>query len=222
MEIFQKYILWIHIFAGGIALIMGLVPMVTEKGANLHKQSGRIYFWAMFIIFITALLRFRPEMRMVFLDCIAIFSFYNTFTGRRLVQMKDIGEVKTIDWIALYTAMIFGAIMIGIAIWALVNNVVFLWATLGFFGWRCLRLAVIDWQIFKGKKQTENLHWFYNHIARMIGSYIATLTAFLVVNNKGFVPDLIAWISPAVIGIFAIVRLQMYYRSKFKQSTITK
>lgn len=217
MDLMQKYALWLHILAGGIALILGLVSMIAQKGSSLHVKSGRIYYWAMVIIFITALLRFRPEMRLIFLDCIAIFSFYNTFTGRRLVQMKGNIIPQTIDWIALYTAFVFATIMAGIAIWAVINNVVFLWATLGFFSWRSYLIVINDWKLFKGKIAPENMHWLLTHIARMGGSYIATLTAFIVVNNKGFVPNLIACLSPAIIGIILIVRWRAYYRAKFEK-----
>ncbi|MBK7959438.1 MAG: hypothetical protein IPK03_15945 [Bacteroidetes bacterium] len=38
------------------------------------------------------------------------------------------------------------------------------------------------------------------HIKRMSGGYIATITAFIVVNNKGYVPDLVGWLGPGIIG----------------------
>jgi hypothetical protein len=215
MEAISKYILWIHIFAGGIALLSGIVPMVSKKGGKLHTQTGKIHFWAMFVIFITALLRFKPEIKLIFLDCIAIFSFYNTFTGMRLIQMKTGITPKLIDWIACYTALFFSFLMLGIAVWAVIHQIVFLWATLGLFGLICLRLSFTDWQLFTGRTQPEKMHWFLNHIARMVGSYIATFTAFVVVNNKGFVPELVGWITPAVIGVIGIIRWRAYYRAKF-------
>ncbi|MCU0467437.1 MAG: hypothetical protein MUF58_02465 [Arcicella sp.] len=220
MEAFQQIVLWIHIIAGGIALIIGLVPMVSEKGSMLHIQSGKIYYWAMFLVFISALLRFRPEMKLIFLECIAIFSFYNTFTGRRLVQMKLGMNPQLIDWIALYTAFLFATIMAGISVWGFINHNTFLWVTLGFFSMFCFRLVLTDWQIFNKQVLPENMHWMLNHIARMTGSYIATLTAFIVVNNKGYLPELVAWLSPAVIGTLGIIRWRSYYRSKFSQKIL--
>jgi hypothetical protein len=220
MDLIQKYILWLHILAGGTALIVGLIPMISEKGSNLHVKSGRIYYWAMFLVFITAILRFRPEVKLIFLECIAIFSFYNTFTGRRLVQMRENIQPKLIDWIALYTAILFAVFMAIVAVWGFVNNNVFIWATLGFFSLFCFRLTYTDWQVFKGKIEIENMHWLLNHIARMTGSYIATLTAFFVVNNKGYLPELVVWLGPAIIGTFIIIRWRAYYRSKFKQRSI--
>jgi hypothetical protein len=218
MEIFQKITLGLHIVAGGVALIIGLIPMFSKKGSILHIQSGKIYYWAMFLVFITAILRFRPEIKLIFLECIAIFSFYNTFTGRRLAQMKSGLNPQLIDWVALYTAFLFASIMAVVAVWGFINNNTFVGVTLGVFSMFCFRLAMTDWQIFNKRIVPENMHWMLNHIARMAGSYIATLTAFIVVNNKGFIPELVAWLSPAIVGTILIVRWRAYYRAKFNSS----
>jgi len=68
------------------------------------------------------------------------------------------------------------------------------------------------------------MHWFYNHIARMVGSYIATVTAFCVVNSSNFpayVPTLVIWVLPGVIGGIAIGRWIRYYRVKFNPAPKT-
>lgn len=36
-----------HILAGGVALVAGAVALVAAKGANLHRKSGRIFFYSM-------------------------------------------------------------------------------------------------------------------------------------------------------------------------------
>ena len=45
----------------------------------------------------------------------------------------------------------------------------------------------------------------------MGGSYIATVTAFLVVNNPPYVPGLVVWIAPGVIGGFIIAKTRIAY-----------
>jgi len=39
----------------------------------------------------------------------------------------------------------------------------------------------------------------------MTGAYIAAFTAFIVVNNT-FLPDLIAWSLPTIVGLYFIFR----------------
>lgn len=51
----------------------------------------------------------------------------------------------------------------------------------------------------------------------MGGSYIATVKAFLVVNNPPFIPGLVVWIAPGVIGGFIIARTRKFYMDKFKK-----
>jgi hypothetical protein len=56
-----------------------------------------------------------------------------------------------------------------------------------------------------------------NHISRMGGSYIATVTAFLVVNNHNVLPPLVAWIA-RVIGGMIIGRVRRKYKQKMQKA----
>lgn len=71
MEI-HKYILWVHVASGFLALFVGLIPMITKKGSRKHIVSGRIYFYAMFGVFLTSTLMFLLQPgRLLFLFLIA-------------------------------------------------------------------------------------------------------------------------------------------------------
>ena len=85
-------------------------------------------------------------------------------------------------------------------------------------------MSLEDLRVFMGKKIIDDKgkpvqirYWFQNHISRMGGSYIATVTAFLVVNNPPYVPGLVAWIAPGVIGGFIISRVRISYHKKYKK-----
>lgn len=58
-------------------------------------------------------------------------------------------------------------------------------------------MARKDIKLYKGNNTVKN-YWLLIHIQRMIGAYIAALTAFLVVNNT-YLPSLAAWLLPTVI-----------------------
>jgi hypothetical protein len=61
---------------------------------------------------------------------------------------------------------------------------------------------------------TEKMHWWFTHIAAMCGGYIATVTAFVVVNvqmNPGWVP----WLLPTAIGTPLIMRTIRKYKKQF-------
>jgi len=54
-----------------------------------------------------------------------------------------------------------------------------------------------DWLNFKGKSTIRNF-FLTTHIQRMMGSYIASVTAFLVVNNE-ILPPVIVWLLPTLV-----------------------
>lgn len=216
MATFLQYVLYLHILAGFTALVVGLVPMFSQKGGKAHILWGKVYYWAMCVVALTALLRFKPEVRLVFLGCIAVFSFYNTFTGVRLINLKNkVTQAGWQDWLGAYLALGCSVLMGAYAVYVVVAySNLFFGILFTVFGAFCMLLAVTDLLIFSGKKSVEKLHWLYGHISRMGGSYIATVTAFVVVNNKGLVPDLMAWIAPGVIGGIIIGRVTKAYKKK--------
>ena len=67
--------------------------------------------------------------------------------------------------------------------------------------------------VLKGK-EISKLLWLNQHIGMMIGSYIATITAFLVVNMGGapsMTLHIIGWLSPTII----LVPLLIYWQNKY-------
>jgi len=75
-----------HILAGTIALFCAGLALLSEKGKKFHVLSGRIYFWCMAAIFLTAI-----PMSIInsntFLFLIAIFSFYLAFAGIKIEKV---------------------------------------------------------------------------------------------------------------------------------------
>ena len=55
MEIAYKIILIIHIIAGAIALLGGLLAIIFRNNVKKHKPVGKIYFFAMTVIFLSAI-----------------------------------------------------------------------------------------------------------------------------------------------------------------------
>jgi len=67
-----------------------------------------------------------------------------------------------------------------------------------------------DFRNYKSQNSIKNF-WLLVHIQRMIGSYIAAATAFLVVNNT-ILPGIVAWLLPTVI----LVPLIFKWSNKYK------
>jgi hypothetical protein len=211
METILKFDLYLHIAAGTVALITGFIAMVAPKGSIPHRKAGQFYYWAMATICLTALIRFRLTPSMMFLTTIAIFSFYLNFSGRRILAFKNKEtQYQAIDWIIAYFALICGFLM-GVSCVYFFQQSTTLSILFAFFGIFCISISRNDILRFQGKIEVEKMHWFFHHIGRMMGSYSATVTAFVITNNHGLLPVLVAWIAPGVIiGVLSDVWANRY------------
>lgn len=217
METFIQTTLFVHIFAGGLALLSGITAILSKKGQKVHIQSGRIYFWSMMTVIVTAVIMalFRDNS---FLQSIAVFSFYLAFTGKRLLRYKKAITPQAIDWImstiSLLVAigMLFAAVKIMLQIGFAGEAPVLL-----VFGFFLFSMSFQDLIKMKRKKFVKNA-WLFDHIGRMSGSFIATTTAFLVVNFS-LNPPWLLWLLPTFIGTPLIFVASMKWRKKLGVKT---
>lgn len=201
MELFIKSSLVVHIVAGLIALLSGLVAILLRRKTGIHKKVGRVYFYAMTVVFVTAVYLSAVKTN-VFLFCVAFFTYYSCLTAFRALRLKrlHIDQKPTkLDWAI---EVFFGFMHVCFVVFAVVvlvkGNVAFGIVSLvfGLLGVRG------NWDTIKrlrGNVVYRN-YWLLAHIGGMCGSYIGALTAFFVNNNARFIhlPDVVAWLGPAV------------------------
>jgi len=72
-----------------------------------------------------------------------------------------------------------------------------------------------DFLNFRGNTELANT-WMIVHIQRIIGAYIAALTAFLVVNNQ-ILPGYVAWLLPTIIFTPVIIKYSRKYQVKLSK-----
>src|SRR5215470_2617202 len=108
MDAFMPTLRWIHIAAGMLALFVAPGAMATVKGGPAHRRWGKIYFWAMATVAVTALAlaAWRPN---YFLLMVAVFSFYLAFSGYRALYRKRPDGVGALDWTATLAALVASA-----------------------------------------------------------------------------------------------------------------
>jgi len=184
----------IHIFVGVIALLSAALALSTEKGKKLHVLSGKSYFWAMVLIFLTAIPMSIINSN-VFLFLVAIFSFYLAFSGMRFARNLK-GIPARIDLIAVNFMFLSGAGMWILAIIFVINNNS-QFITLIVFGFLALFLGYGDFQTFKNQTATGKER-IAKHLTNMMGGTIAVVTAVLVVNPPAD-PEWVWWILPTVL-----------------------
>ena len=190
METIAFVLLIIHIAAGFTCLLSGFISIVTKKGGKYHRLSGKFYFIAMFTVIVTALLLafYRSN---IFLLLIASFSFYMTWAGIRSIKNKSL-QPNFLDWIFLFSAVITAGCM-----FYTLNIVLIVFGSL--FLVNIIQETTAFLQSKNGRFVGTN-KWLIRHIGMMMGSFIATTTAFLVVNVQNFEPSWLPWLAPTIVG----------------------
>lgn len=184
-------LLYSHIAGGAVALITGAISLTTLKGGRLHKKAGLVFFYAMLLVAVTAFVVSIAKGK-YFLLAISIFSFYLTYTGYRVLKNKS-GKYRWYDWVV-------SAISLACAVYMVSTMAVVLLA----FG--ILLAFIIYGNVvvqFQGKEKLKEAHKkrIGTHLGNMSGAYIATVTAFLVVNINFVNPSWIVWLLPTAIGL---------------------
>jgi hypothetical protein len=206
-----KAVLIIHILFGGVALFVAPAAMVTRKGGLWHRRWGKIFFWAITGVALTAVVLSLIRSGLFFL-LVALFSFYLAFTGYRILYRKTPQQRPAkVDWIAASTMLLGSLALIAYGVYLMLTSsfglVAIVFGVIGFlFGLSDIRDFL--------HPPTEKMAWWYSHMTRMLAAYIATVTAFSVVNFR-FLPPVPRWLWPTVVGTVVIVLWTRFYRRKF-------
>ena len=203
-------LLIIHIAAGVISLVTGLISILSLKGGKVHKKSGKIYFYSMTIVFVTAIIiasyRFNR-----FLFLIAFLSYYSVFTGVRKLRLKNLHKnqkPKWYDWTAGIINGIANLFFIGLGIYYSIENGFFSGGALlsvG-FGIGGLLISYVNLKPFI-IKPNKSYHWYLSHIGNMFGGYIATSTAFLstLISKYEIMNPFLGFALPSIIGVPVLI-----------------
>ncbi len=213
-------ILALHIAAGSVALASMLIPLVTKKGGLIHRRAGWVFVGAMATVSVTALLLSgsrllfdpRPQARDAgfFLLAVSVLTGNAVSTGVRVLRFKS-RTTPHLHWWDTGLPAVLTVLSVALGAYGVYRGQVLFIAFAGIGligGGGALRywLRVPD----------SKMHWWFEHMAAMLGGCIAATTAFLVVNagNLGLWP-LMAWLSPAIIGTPATAIWTGYYRRRF-------
>lgn len=216
MENVFKVLLGIHILGGGLSLMTGLYVMVANKGDKRHKLMGKIYFWSLLTASLSAIpmCYIHPNL---FLFIVSIFTIYMLVTGFRFLEIKRLEQISFWDFVFLGLMLITGLVFV---VWGglLVSQSKNFGLVLVIFGLLSLNFVRQDFNTFKGKSKYKNFP-LVMHLQRMAGSYISSVTAFVVVNNT-LLPGVIAWLLPGFIIAPLIWKWSKTYGVKNKPEAV--
>jgi hypothetical protein len=201
MEFVYKICLVVHVISGFSALLFGIISIISKKGLKIHRISGLLFFYAMILVSSSAIIISLMKSNN-FLFHIGVFAVFMNYSGYRSIQNKNL-LANPMDWIVLLIALINGVFMV------LTMNTI-----LVVFGIINSILVFDDLKLFiKAMRKIEipKKAWLGRHIGMMLGAYISTFTAFLVVNIQNVQPAWIVWLLPTFLG----VPLIFYFTKKF-------
>ncbi len=193
-RIAEILIYFIHAPLGGIALLAGGISLIAKKGNNVHKKSGRVFFFSMLFSAISAfIISVLPNHESPFLFSIGLFSTYFLISGLRSLKFKQKEFQLKTDKIIAYLITLTGISMIlyPVLLFSKLNIILTVFGVVGIvFGLRDLKL-------FKDIKRLKK-NWLKLHLGKMTGGYIAAVSAFFVVNQ--ILPGIWNWFAPGILG----------------------
>jgi uncharacterized membrane protein len=179
-----------HIISGMAALFSGFIAIVSSKGKMIHRKSGLVYFISMLTVCLSAV--FISVMKQnTFLLHIGIFAFFMVFSGYRSIRNKTL-KPYWYDYLVLLLGLLNGFLMV-----ISMKLVLMVFGAIGAY------FAISDARLFL--KTNNNIEipqnqWLIRHIGMMLGAYISTFTAFLVVNVSWNAFPWVPWLIPTIIG----------------------
>lgn len=205
---------WVHILAGAISLLSGGVAMCMNKKSKTHKKAGFVYIGGMTVVFLTAIYM-SVLTRNIFLFLIGFFSIQLVYTGwRSLYVGKRYSRKISPRWQDYLLAGIPGLVNVGmiyLGIKNLSNGSSFGSVPL-VFGVIGLSFAINH--IRKFYKAPKGYNKLTDHLTGMGAGYIAAFTAFFVTNHPVWMPAVLTWLLPTIIGSMLIAINVRKYKTK--------
>jgi uncharacterized membrane protein len=220
-----RLLLILHISCGVVGFVCAPVALATAKGGRAHRRFGKIYFYAMAGVAVTAL-TLSLALPIYFLAMVAVFSFYSAFAAYRTLSLKGMYKgqrPKAIDWLAAIVTTLSSLLLFLLGFFATGVDACGRHHHCRTQGEHCsVVFGILGMRMGLGslhrfiKPPAEKMFWWFNHMQGMIGSYIAAMTAFSAVNlSRWFGPAWWVWLWPTLVGVPAIAIWSAYYKKKF-------
>ncbi len=218
MSFLYPYLLTLHILFGSIGLLSGSFNLLRKKGGSIHVKIGNLFVLSMLITGSTAFFMaiLKPN---TFLFIVGVFTIFLVGTGQRYMYLKKLGQgqkPKPIDWILSFSMLLAGVVFVSWGMIMLLTQQNSMGVTLVVFGLIGLQNVRKDLQNYRGKIKFK-MYWLREHIIRITAAYIASFTAFIVVNQNHFpngIPEVVFWLIPTVFLTPLIFKWVRQYAKK--------
>ncbi|MFK7798244.1 MAG: DUF2306 domain-containing protein [Aureispira sp.] len=212
LSLFIQGLIIVHVILGGLALGAGSLVLLLKKGDQRHQKIGKVFYGSMLCsALISCFVAVLPNHENIFLFCIGLFTIYLLLAGRRGLNFRQ--ENPVLEWdkrLALGLGIV-GLLLLTFPILLYQKpNII-----TSVFGVVCLYFGLSDLRMLRRPKVLK-AQWLQIHLGKTVGAYLASVTAFVVVNNVFAVP-MWNWFAPSIIGTIYI----LYWNRQLKKNKET-
>jgi hypothetical protein len=201
---------WIHLIAGAIGLLIGLVPLLSSKGGRTHRRFGRMVVWLGAVVLGTALFSVSQGGAPMALTAVTLSAGYQYVGSLRALALRDRGP----GWVDALLA--FAAITL--AAWMLMQNApgnaswppALAYGTLGFLA----TIVIYDLSRYAWRPLWQRRIRPLDHGLKMTGFYFAMASAGAGNLLRGWQP----WsqLLPSMLGTLAMLALTVAYLRRMR------
>lgn len=191
----------IHVFSGTVALILGLLALVSRKGGKIHNVSGRYFLGFMSVVILTGLAGVFIYGRNIFLLVVTILSGYVAFSGFRILKFKNNSPKKLDVLVAVFSLIILVYYLYYL------KSIGMFWAPVVVYSTVVALVVVIVYDLLRYLipvgKYKKNQIWIYEHIYKMTSAFAALLSAFTGTVLDEYQPH--SQYLPSLLGVLIII-----------------
>tara|TARA_B110001450_G_C17501242_1_gene432419 strand:- start:140 stop:799 length:660 start_codon:yes stop_codon:yes gene_type:complete len=197
-----------HVISGSIALLLGIIGLMTKKGGKWHTKSGNYFLILLIIVALTGLIGVFIFKRNTFLLIITVLSAYYGFSGYRTLQTKS-NSPKLIDIsVAIVSLISVSYFLYYFKSIGMYWSPIIIYSTVG----ALLMIVAYDFIRYLIPKKIYRNMWLYEHIFKMIGAFTALLSAFSGTLFENYQPY--SQFLPSVFGTLLQIGFIVYYVRK--------
>lgn len=210
MEILHRSNIILHVLTGSIALLLGLIALLSKKGAKMHNASGKYFLRFISIVILTGLVGVFVFGRNTFLLVITVLSGYVSFSGYRVLVLKSNTPKKIDVLVAIISLFVLAYFLYYFKSIGMIWSPIIIYSTVGAL------LFVITYDFLRylipRKKYGKYRIWIYEHIYKMTSAFSALLSAFIGTVFEKYQPH--SQYIPSALGMLIIFGF-IWYTYKF-------
>ena len=208
MEILHKSNIILHVLTGTVALVLGIVALLSIKGGKVHNKSGRLFLTLISVVILTGLIGVFIFGRNVFLLVITILSGYVSFSGYRILKFKTNTPLLIDIMIAIISVLVLVYFLYYIESIGMIWSPIVIYSTVGALTF------VISYDFMRylipTKKYKKYKIWLYEHIYKMTSAFAALLSAFSGTVLEEYQPH--SQYLPSLLGLLIVIGFMVYVK----------